>query len=400
MPDETQHNPGLPTPPDKSINPLPTQIPPSEPPATPPSSLPSQPPKPASPPPPDIPKIDLLQPQAKEPPGMLKVDIEKDALKKFEIRTMADDLGQPLKAPQGLGSSSFSPPPPPKMTPPSPPKPLSSPLQKYPAPLPPETPEMLFEEEPKRGGMLKSFLLGFIIILLFGGLGLGTWWYLGVNTTSQTPPGPTAVTPPPDNTPPMNSTDASLLPVDKNFTIELGANATRGDLFQKLASHVNTTQDLSSRDIARILLTKDSAPLTLAEFEKLLGVDFSPYVDQKTFTLVYSPQESGATFGLILKATDNEKLAEFFASQEKNIPSFANDIYTSYAGHALPQAATAEFSQNVHQGVAIHYLNFDTPERAFDYAIHQDLLLMGGSRELMFTLVDKANLSSLLGGNK
>lgn len=332
---------------------------------------------------------------------MLKVDIGKDSLRKFEIHTMADDLGRPSKAPQGLGSSSVSPPSPPKMAPAAPPKPLSSTSPKPPSPpLPPETPEMLFEEESKRGGMLKSFLLGFVVILLLGGIGLGTWWYLGVESTETPPIMPTVVMPPPDDNPPPVTVDTPLLPVDKSFTVELSQGATRRELFQKLSSHVNSTRELSSRDIARVVLTKNNTLITLADFEELLGVDFSPYVDQKVFTLVYSPREAGATYGLILKTTDAERLAEFFALQERNIPSLANDIYTNYTNRALPQASTNEFLENIHQGVVIRYLNFDSPERAFDYAIHEDLLLMAGSKDLMFSLVDKANFRSLLGGNE
>lgn len=315
---------------------------------------------------------------------------------------MADDLGQPSKAPQGLGSSSFTPPPPPEVTSAPPPKPpSSSSLQKSSTPpLPPETPEMLFEEEPKQGGMLKSFLLGFIVILLLGGLGLGTWWYLGFNPPEDaTPPGP-ITTPPPDDVPPVVTTDAPLLRVDQSFTIELSANATRRELFQKLSSHVNTTRDLSSQDLARIVLTKNNALLTFAEFEALIDVDFSPYVDQEVFTLLYSPQQSGATYGLVLKIADEGKLGEFFASKEKDIPFLASDLYTSYTTQALPQASTEEFLENTYQGVRIRYINFGTPDRSFDYALYQDLLLLGGSRGITFSLIDRAKLTSLLSGNR
>lgn len=297
---------------------------------------------------------------------VLKVELGSSTPQNFKITTMEDDLKRVTEAKgegskEGVGQA----------------KEEESSL--------PEPPEFLLEEKPKTG-MMRSFLVGFSVVLLLGLAGIGAWWYSQNRLASQPPPEEPV-------SPPLPAPlDTPLIAVDRSLTVELEASQTREALFQNLASLVETAKpDLLKGDLARVALKQGERFLTLSELGKLLEVDFPPSLSSDRYTLLFFIGEPEPVFALVLKVID-ASIKTDLASRESEIPLLVSRLYGEYAKASLPQAASETFLDNTHQGTSIRYMNFDTPSRSFDYAIRNDLLLLAGSRQAMFSLIDRAGL--------
>lgn len=329
---------------------------------------------------------------------IIKVDLEdKSSSRDFKITTMADDLNRSLDAVEKGNAPAEN------IQEKSIPIPVPTPA---PTPVPPpsyieqsekkgfdqgsgsyqNTPPFLLEDEPKHGGMIKSFLLGFAVVFVFGGIGVGTWWYI-VNRG-------TAVEPPPANNviPPLN-VDTPLVPVDKTLLLELDPDEALEGVTVKFRGLVkNSTQELTERSLVRIVPIGEKKPLTLGNFGKMIQVDFSPIGDNEPFVILFRYGENGEpTFGMAAK-TSNVDIDDVFTTKEGDVAQLMGTLYNSYTNSVLPAAASESFLDARYQETPIRYLNFNTPGLAFDYAFIDDLVLLAGSREMMYELINRASL--------
>lgn len=336
----------------------------------------------------------------------IKVDLEKGSSKDFEIHTMADDLSKvssakpsPTPAPTPIATPAATPVVP--MDVPLQTSPPPSPLQ-APAPSPEglsQPPEFLFEEE-SRTSWMKSFLIGFILVLLVGAIGAGGWWWYNKGAVSD---GGNVTTTPIDDgeenedVTPQPST-SSLVPVDRSSTLTVKEGDTRATFLSSLASLLSSSkEDLPVNNVVEVIVMKGEKRLTLKEFSAMVDVDFSQYVDDGPFSLVFLTTPGDPVFGFVVRVTDVPGMKGFMATREAGVPALADELYAAYTQSSLPQAGSQVFLDNLYQGVNIRYLNFDSPSRAVDYAFYEDLLLLGGSRDMIFSLIERAKLRDILG---
>lgn len=328
------------------------------------------------------------------PDDPIQVDLDKGSSKDFEIRTMADDLANPLQASAPSGGV----PPTPSVTPESLLPPANpAPAQKKTVTAPKEVPsDLIFENEPAPiGGWLKSFLVGFTIVLLLGVIGIGGWWWYG-NRLATTITPPTSITPttPPTITPPVSA--QALLPVDKKITLPIETSDTQAAFFSKLSSLISSSATSLTKDaLVEIDVTKDGKHMSIDELGNLAGIDFSGYSVGGDYIVVLAMPQDAPVLGLVVSLASANTTKDTLLAKEQDMPALASEIYTAYAKNSLPQAASNTFLDNVYQGVAIRYLNFSLPTRAIDYAVYDKLLLIGGSREMAYTLIDRAKLAPL-----
>lgn len=353
---------------------------------------------------------------------IIKMDLEnKQSSQDFKITTMEDDLkrvaGLPgnheedltvrielpsAKEPIPVSSPSAAVPYTPTPIKTSTPPPLSPPIAPVSSvPTPPSSrlpniPEFLLEDETSNRGKMKSFMLGFAVVLALGLLGFGGWWYYagraGVTQPSPTPT-PTPAPPSPIQKPSTPS-DTPLISVNKSVKLEVDANETAKGFLSKLSSRINETQkDSSSRDIVRVIPATQQKLLTLNELSAIMGIEIPSSVSREAFTLIAYVQksESSPVWGLILKTTSDEAKAEM-TEKESRLPGIVQNLYADYTNSSLPKGQSEVFLDNNFEGVAIRYINFDIPGRALDYAFIHNLLLFAGSRDSMYALIERANV--------
>lgn len=274
-------------------------------------------------------------------------------------------------------------------TPPLPPTPALTPISTTSTPPPShlaDIPDFLLEDAPPKGGKMKSFLLGFIVVLIVGSLGFGGWWYYITST------GKTQVTPTPTPSPVTAPSDASLISVDKSIKLEVEANEDSKTFFSKLSLSINDARkDSTLKSIVRVIPATQKKILTLDELSSITGIEIPSLVNHETFTLVAYIQNENPAWGLILKTASDEAKTKMM-EKESNLPEIARDLYMNYANDSLPKGQSEKFLDNNFEGVNIRYMNFDIPERALDYGFSDDLLLFASSREAMFALIERAKL--------
>lgn len=329
-------------------------------------------------------------PQKDDP---IKVDLEKGSSKNFEIRTMADDLAQGTKEMPGAQpppSSVFMPPPSPTPLP-EPPASVIMPTPEQsapPSPTPSAAPQgapsgLMFDDEPSSGGgWIKSFLMGFILVLLLGVIGIGSWWWYtsklaGIDTTPTTP----TIIPP---------VVLKVIPTDKNINFPLDATDGQTGFFDKLSSLLSSSlEGLTPLQVVGVDVTKNDTKLSLNELGALAGIDMAAYAFGEEYQLVFAAPQGAPVLGIAIALPKNQATKDALLAKEREFPALANTMYSAYTKNALPQAASDGFLENIYQGVTIRYMNFDMPDRALDYAVVNDILLVTGSREMIFTLIDK-----------
>jgi len=246
--------------------------------------------------------------------------------------------------------------------------------------------DMRMQEEPSGPGWLRSFLVGFIVVLLFGMIGVGGWWWYGTRL---------AIVPPTPPAPPSTSL-ASVLPTDKTVSVPLEAGDTTQDAFmKKLAIAIDTAKQGLARDsIVKLDIRQADKELSLQDLGRLAGVDFSQYTQSQDYQLVIAMPDSDPVLGLAISLSDSQATQNALMADEVNLPGIANKVYSAYTHTALPQASSPTFLENMFQQVSIRYLNFSTPDRSLDYALADNVLLVAGSRSMIFKLIDRIKVQS------
>ena len=324
----------------------------------------------------------------------IKVDLDKGSSKDFEIKTMADDLSkasasarqEPLTPPPSEVGVPLSPEPPVHQIPMSTP-PVTSSSSSFvpPTGLPSD---MRMQEEPSGPGWLRSFFVGFIVVLLLGIIGVAGWWWYGTRL-AIVPPSPPPVTPP-------SISLASVLPTDKTVSVPLEAGDTTQDAFmKKLVIAIDTAKQGLVRDsIVKLDITQAGKELSLKDLGALAGVNFAQYTAGPNYQLVMAMPDSGPVLGLAISLSDSQATQNALMADEANLPGIANQVYSAYTHTALPKASSPTFLENMFSQVSIRYLNFPTPARSLDYAVTDNVLLVAGSRSMIFKLIDRIKVQS------
>ncbi len=95
---------------------------------------------------------------------------------------------------------------------------------------------------------------------------------------------------------------------------------------------------------------------------------------------------AGVRDGFLLVQLLPEKSSEAVSAMRQLDEAFRElDVFLT--GGAVP---TDAFEDTTYRDVAIRYLNFGSPQRAVDYAVQDDVLMLATSREAMYSIIDAA----------
>lgn len=349
----------------------------------------------------------------------LEVDVSDKSLKNYEVATMSKDVTSVPPTIPGERPS-YSPPhekpkePTPQETPEKKEKPLDMPKVATPPPVstPSSAPEQKPKEEPapaaqsqlppdlfdeedeEKGSGLKRFLVGFIAILLLGGIGFGAYYWFVLNPQATPPPITPPTTPPP---PPQLQFDTPLIPVNRTLPLDIAESATRQELFNTMREAIvqvdNQTED---GDLIRLYLHDNGTKLSLDNIQTILGLTSSgveTYIDGESYTLLYQKGAQTKPFIIVAQILNQESLQNALPQLEAGLVGALQELYPEYTQSALPQMTSENFMQTTYGEVEIRYMNFGSPELALDYGIHEDLLIIAGSKDAMFAAIDRAQLN-------
>lgn len=350
----------------------------------------------------------------------LEVDVAKQSLRNYEVRTMQDDIAS---APSAIVEEPKSAPPAPPAPPapatikpvPSPPKPpLTAPApakfetkKLLPATLPPD----LFDEESDTRSLpIKRFLVGFFGVLLVGFIGMGVYWYMNSSpppaVTPAPPSGPVTnpsptPNPSPVTIPPVSPTsltfDSPLIPVNKTLAFKVSEGEDSATFLSNLKRAINgESSKIAKGDFVRIYLHIGGEKLSLSQLEKLLAQPFpliKPYLDEDSYTIFFEKGDGDAVrFAIVAMMTNRASVQNTLPAFENLAPKSLGKTYAGYTGSILPALTADQFFDNTYQGVSMRYVNFGSAALTFDYALDNDLFLAATSRETMFALIDRLKL--------
>jgi len=340
-----------------------------------------------------------------------------NALPDYEIRTMKDDLGElglrKLEreakgiAPEELTVPEEGPPVSKRET--APPEALTAMPKR--APLPgteelikgreeieiPSAPEPVPEKEeapslpkleelkipepsyvPARGSKRGLVLRGVIILLVILIAGGGLFYWLGRKTPSltPTPEEKEIVTPQPS---------APIISVNETKIISLVSDKS---LFELLKEEAKSEQPIAT--LKRIAVLKNEKEfLSAREILQNLEVSIPPYALSdfgNNYNLVLYSQSTGKRLGIIIELQNPENLKEQLRNWET---SLLDDFKNFYPVQVPGPRASQTFLNDIHQNVAIRYVNLPASTLTLNYTILSNFLVIGTSKELIYTIIDK-----------
>jgi len=103
------------------------------------------------------------------------------------------------------------------------------------------------------------------------------------------------------------------------------------------------------------------------------------------YTLFSYSQEEGNRLGLAMGLKGDANLTDKLRDWEKDIK---DDLKSIFLAVELPESATQDFQDNVHQEKDIRFINFPNPDLSIDYAVVSDKLIITTSRDSMFAAID------------
>ena len=253
---------------------------------------------------------------------------------------------------------------------------------------------------------LKYVLIGFIGILVLGGIGgfIYYWKYL------RTPPfhyecrdykcvliegkGENKCISDKDCAPKEPEVPGSLIKVNRTETIVI-KKGNENTLMDKLKE---IRRKISYDKLTRILVKLVDGKiryLNLDEFAGYLGINIPLEIknclkNQFTF-FIYLQDSSKKRQGLVIEIKNKELLKNLLRNWEKNL---IEDIKPIFLEEEIGPCATEEFQDNVRRGISIRYMNLPDPDLTIDYAIVNDKLIITTSKDSMYYILDtqiKAN---------
>lgn len=272
-------------------------------------------------------------------------------------------------------------------------------LKASPTPQPP--PPLPYDEGKYSYFSFSYFLIGFFVVLFLGGGGLAFYWYWGSKGAVVSSP---LVEPAPPLKP-TPSLDSPLIAINKTLRLEVKEGQTRQEFFSTLkGAIIEVSKQANEGDLVRVYLYQDGKKLSFSQLTTLLAISLPSlerYLQPDSYTLLYQQGRGDQhSFGLVAKGTIPQSLQDALPLLETEASLLLNSRYQEYALRALPQASSETFLDNNYQEIKIRYLNFPSPDLTFDYALYNELFLLAGSRQMMFTLIDRAKLLPLPEENK
>lgn len=258
-------------------------------------------------------------------------------------------------------------------------KPLKPELPKPPKPKRVEVPRPEISPAPKPGlkkpkVKTKSKLLPILAIILLALIGIGAFFYWqGTKIEPEPEPKPEPVKP-----------SESLIGVEETKIISLTSEIS---LFETLKQEIQLAQpDKTFKRIA--ILKNETEFFSLNEFFKELQVSVPPYalVELKdNYTLVIYSQNNKKHLGLVIEAKNIDNLKQQLRFWEQTMVDDLKNLLLDKNGS---QAATIGFQDNVYKDTAIRYINFPEPDLTIDYAIINNLFILSTSKESMYKIID------------
>jgi len=248
------------------------------------------------------------------------------------------------------------------------------------APPVPETEKLKIPEvsyAPATPSHKKRILLLIIAaIIVIGGFGVGAFFLWPKTTPEPTP------TPNPPTTPKPST---ALISVNQTKIITL---TNEKSLFETLKDEAKSEQTINT--FKRIAILKNEREfISLNEFFQALEIPVSPYTlgDLKTnYTLVIFSQGTGKRLGIIAEVQNPEDLKNQMRDWEQTM---LDDLKNFYVSDVPGARANKTFLDDIYQGVAIRYVNLPYTTLTLNYTIPNNLLIVGTSKELMYTTIDR-----------
>ena len=228
-------------------------------------------------------------------------------------------------------------------------------------------------EKTKIRKKLKYILIGALIVILAGG---GVFLYLSNKE-------PEEVSPPPQNNEPQIS--APLINIESKKILSLNNNQ---NLFQLLRTEARSSQQIKTFERIGILKNEKEF-LSLGEVFQNLEIPIPPYVLaelKNSYNLVIFNQETGKRTGIIVETNNAENLKKQLKIWE---PTMLADCKNLYVVQAQGQPASKNFLDDNYRGVLIRYMNLPYPTLTINYTILGNLFIVGTSKELIYTTIDR-----------
>ena len=269
----------------------------------------------------------------------------------------------PLPSVEELISSKLPEPPKPKEIKPVKPKKIKEPKEKKVKPVKEKK-----IKEPKKP---KKWLAWLLIVILIAVIVIAIFYLIG----SEPDPEPTPEPPTPLE---------SLIPVDETKVLSL-TNTSFIDLLSQEAE-----RDQSAGTFKRVAILKNETEfLSLSELLEKLNINIPPYAFieiEDSYTLVIYSQNGKKKLELITEVKNTDNLNEQLRFWEQTM---VNDLQGLFLIESPGTPATNDFQDNVYKDTTIRYINFPEPDLTIDYAITNNLLIIGTSKELMYKTIDK-----------
>jgi len=178
---------------------------------------------------------------------------------------------------------------------------------------------------------------------------------------------------------------APLINIEEKKVLSL----TEGrNLFQLLREEAKTEQKIQT--FKRIGALKNETDfLSLAEVLQNLEIPISPYVLSElkdNYNLLIFNQETGKRIGLIVETNNSENLKAQMKAWETTM---LDDFKNLYPIQLPGQAANKNFLDDNYKNVIIRYKNLPYSNLTLNYTILGNLLVIGTSKEMMYSAVDK-----------
>lgn len=318
-----------------------------------------------------------------------------NALPEYKIRTMKEDLAKagpakksappeklpiapedkPARAPLPSAEELIS-----EKKLPKAPKPAPKPASKIEKPKVP----ILEKKKPKKFN-LKPLIILAILVLVIIAISAFFYWQ-GTKPPQPSEEGAGQAEPQIEPEQPIPS--ASLIPVNETKIISLSPETS---VFNLLKQEAEASQLINT--FKRIAILKNEQEfLSLKELFQELVIPVPPYTLlelKQDYTLVLYSQNQGRRLGLITQVKNPGNLrTQLIVWEQTMVDNFKNFYIDDQPG----EKETQIFQDDNYKETAIRYINLPNPYLTLNYAILNDLFIIGTSKEVIYTIIDKIKM--------
>jgi len=133
---------------------------------------------------------------------------------------------------------------------------------------------------------------------------------------------------------------------------------------------------------------KEKEFLSLTEFFQELEINIPPYVLaelKENYNLLVFSRVTGKRLGLITEIKNPQALKEQLRFWEQTM---LGDFKNFYPDQSPGESATQDFQDAVYKDISIRYINLPNPDLALNYAIMNNVFIIGTSKDMMYMIVD------------